>query len=459
MKLNDKNLLTHIAERQNRPAVALVLTLIVLVVLTTVVYALSLRLAAFKHRQQYLIDYQNARYASDSAVKYALATIQEIDLKLIPRQDEPDFSDLFTMNQAEYETFLSNWAIQIAEKQAFEELSSQSGTQIPTSSEEMSNPLETLTENLQTTDPNTSVEEQLQALTEEFYYLPDPNTIFVPGPYGPAWPLITEPAEFSLGQAKVTISIEDENAKMPLTWVLTKDKNIDTPAQAALETFCEWMQMDTDEISDLQTQLEEIKQKKQFTLNPKKTATATTKKTTPTTTRSSTRSRRTSRTRRTTSSRTTKKARSPLANTTDFARLFHSAMLDSEKLAWALPNTGTRTEAPIKYLALWGSDKVNINTAPRHVLEAAFTFGGQESEIADEIIKVRKEKPFKNVDELRNNLYQYADSIEKVKPYITTASNFLTIKITAYSGNAKASAVAAVVKTGKKVDKIAVISF
>ena len=462
MKLNDKNLLTHIAERQNRPAVALVLTLIVLVVLTTVVYALSLRLAAFKHRQQYLIDYQNARYASDSAVKYALATIQEIDLKLIPRQEEPDFSDLFTMNQAEYETFLSNWAIQIAEKQAFEELSSQStGTQTPTSSEDMGSLLETLTETegLQTTDPNTSVEEQLQALTEQYYYLPDPNTIFVPGPYGPAWPLITEPAEFSLGQAKVIISIEDENAKMPLTWVLTKDKNIDTQAQAALETFCEWMQMDTDEISELQTQLEEIKQKKQFTLNPKKTTATAAKKTTPTTTRSSTRSSRTSRTRRTTASRATKKARSPLANTTDFARLFHSAMLDSEKLAWALPNTGIRTEAPIKYLALWGSDKVNINTAPRHVLEAAFTFGGQESEIADEIIKIRKEKPFKNVDELRDNLYQYADSIEKVKPYITTASDFLTIKITAYSGNAKASAIAAVVKTGKKVDKIAVISF
>lgn len=459
MKPNDKNLLTHIASRQNRPAVALVLTLIVLVVLTTVVYTLSARLAAFKHRQQYLIDYQNARYASDSAVKYALATIQEIDLKLIPRQDEPDFSDLFTMNQAEYETFLSNWATQLAEKQALEELSSQPNTQTPTS-EDMGNLLETPTEteSLQTTDPNTSVEEQLQTLTEQFYYLPDPNTIFVPGPYGPAWPLITEPAEFSLGQAKVTISIEDENAKMPLTWALTKDKNIDTQAKAALETFCEWMQMDTEEISDLQTQLDEIKQKKQFTLNPKKTTT-TTKKTTPATTRSSTRSSRTSRTKRTTSSRATKKTRSPLANTTDFARLFHSAMLDSEKLAWALPNTGTRAEAPIKYLALWGSGKVNINTAPRHVLEAAFTFGGKEREIVDEIIKIRKEKPFKNIDELRNQLYQYADSIEKVKPYITTTSTFLTIKITALSGNAKASAIAAVVKTGKKVDKIAVISF
>jgi hypothetical protein len=459
MKLNDKNLLTHIAARHNRPAVALVLTLIVLVVLTTVVYALSARLAAFKHRQQYLIDYQNARYASDSAVKYALATIQEIDLKLIPRPDDPDFSDLFTMDQAEYETFLSDWAMQIAQEQAQEEISSQSTT-LPTPSDDMGNMLETLTQSgdLQTTDPNTSVEEQLQTLTEQYYYLPDPNTITVPGPYGPTWPLVTETAEFQVGQSNVAISIEDENAKMPLTWALTKDINIDSQAQAALETFCEWMQMDTSEINDLLTQLDDIKQKKQFTLNPKK-STATTTKTSPTTTSSTARSRRTARTKRTSSSRSTKKTRAPMANTTDFARLFHSAMLDSEKLAWALPNTGPRAEAPLKYLALWGSDKVNINTAPRHVLEAAFTFGGKEREIADEIIKIRKEKPFKSVDELRNQLYQYTDSIEKVKPYITTVSNFLTIKVTARSGNAKASAVAAVVKTGKKIDKIAVISF
>jgi hypothetical protein len=345
------------------------------------------------------------------------------------------------MNQDEYGAFLSEWALEAAEEMAIQDLSQQSNIQTPASNDkDQLFAMLTQSENLPNLDPNTPVEEQIQKLTEEYYYLPDPNTITVPGPYGPIWPNVTHPAEFTIGQANITIAIQDENAKMPLTWALTKDKNIDLQAQAALETFCDWMQMDNSEINKLLDQLEEIKGKKQFKLeNPKKPNAALDKKKPK--------------------GALAKKARSALANTTDFARLFNSAMLDTEKLAWAIPDTGLRTESPLKYLALWGSQKVNINSAPRHVLEAAFTFGGQESDIADEIIKIRKEKPFKDLDELRQQLYQFADSIEKAKPYITTESTFLTIKVTAVSGNAKKSAVAAVVKNGKKVEKIAVISY
>ena len=117
-----------------------------------------------------------------------------------------------------------------------------------------------------------------------------------------------------------------------------------------------------------------------------------------------------------------------------------------------------RDESAYKYISLWGSQKVNINTAPRHVLEAAFTFGGDEVEIAEEIIQRRKEKPFETIEELADEYYGYNDSIEKCKPFITTESNVFTIRVNAYSGLAKASATAAVRKTDKKVEKIAVIS-
>ncbi len=101
---------------------------------------------------------------------------------------------------------------------------------------------------------------------------------------------------------------------------------------------------------------------------------------------------------------------------------------------------------------------MNINTAPRHVLEAAFTFGGDADKIAEEIIQRRRIKPFTNIEDLRKSLLKYADSIEKCKKYITTASRFFTIKVTAVSGVAKASAVIAITKDGKKVEKIAIIS-
>ena len=109
-------------------------------------------------------------------------------------------------------------------------------------------------------------------------------------------------------------------------------------------------------------------------------------------------------------------------------------------------------------MGMWGSRKVNINTAPRHVLEAAFTFGGDEVEIAEEIIQRRRIGPFKNIKDLKRVLLRYSVSIEKCEKYITTASNFFTIKVTAVSGLAKASAVIAIMKEGKKIQKIAVIS-
>ena len=109
-------------------------------------------------------------------------------------------------------------------------------------------------------------------------------------------------------------------------------------------------------------------------------------------------------------------------------------------------------------MGLWASRKVNINTAPRHVLEAAFTFGGNADKIAEEIIQRRRIKPFTSIENLRKSLLKYSESIEKCKKYITTASRFFTIKVTAVSGVAKASAIIAVTKDDKKIVKIAVIS-
>jgi len=133
-------------------------------------------------------------------------------------------------------------------------------------------------------------------------------------------------------------------------------------------------------------------------------------------------------------------------------------MLDTETLAAPLPDTGNRLETPMKYLAMWGSQRVNINTAPRHVLEAAFAFGGDAEDIAEEIIQLRRERPFKNLKDLKSRLYSFNDSIEKTTPYITTVSTYLLIRVTATNGRARSAAVATVIKNGNKVERIAIIT-
>ncbi|MCK4958900.1 MAG: general secretion pathway protein GspK, partial [Planctomycetes bacterium] len=270
------------------------------------------------------------------------------------------------------------------------------------------------------------------------------------------WPYVIEPIEFEIGQAKVTITIEDENAKMPLTWAITADKNVGRLATDSLRTFCEWMQMDSFQMDDLYAQLEDIAEHKKFTIVLKPiTSKQTVTVKPPPASKTSSRSRVI---RRPTTSTIVRQTRPAIAHTADFARLLHSSMLDLEKLAKPISATGDRHESALKYLALWGSQRININTAPRHVLEAAFTFGGYPTQIADEVIRRRKEKPFKTIDDLSSEIYGYSDAIRKATPYLTIRSAFFSIKVTVSCGSAKTTSVATIVKGEKEIQRIAMIT-
>ena len=92
------------------------------------------------------------------------------------------------------------------------------------------------------------------------------------------------------------------------------------------------------------------------------------------------------------------------------------------------------------------------------MLEAAFVFGGNQVEIAEAIIQLRKENVFGTIDELKGELFRFSDSIDKCAQYIMTTSRFFTIKITAVSGAARASSIIAITKDGDTVKRIAAIN-
>ncbi len=420
-----KGSLNKRSDCRNRSGIVLLVTLVLLVMLSTLGYTLSSRLAARRHRDQYIIDYQAARYGCDSAVRYAFATLQDINIPpLVARPNEPDFSDLFRLSEVEYEELLANWT---ARK-----------TYVGIESSDDIRDINDIN------DVNDAGEAgNIGGLTD----FNDLNSQTVRGPYGPPWPFVTEPVEFEIGSATVRIEIEDENAKYPLGWVLLDDEEVQREALAGLETFCEWMDVNSVQIDSLKQELKEISEIKTFKLDFK-----------PITKSVITRARR-GRTRRTRTvqRRTTKTIAPASVHTADFAKLFHGSLIDTEALARPTIVSESRKESALKYMGLWASSKVNINTAPRHVLEAAFTFGGDADEIAEEIIQRRRIKPFTDIEDLRKSLFRYSDSIGKCEKYITTASRFFTIKITAVSGVAEASAIIAVTKDGKKIERIAVI--
>ncbi len=408
----------NLADNQNRSGIILLIILVLLVVIATLGYTLTSRVAAQRHRDQYIIDYSKARYGCESAVKYALATLEQIDPNLISRPNEPDFSDLFALNEAEYQEFLDAWELEAR-----------------------------IAGNLKTNKSGGETEEDAV----------ETGPIRIRGPYGPPWPLITDPVEFEIGSANVRIEIEDENAKYPLGWVLLDDEEIAREIEAGFYIFCEWMKLDTVQIDNLKRDLQLIGEIKPFKNDFKQiTKTVRVPIKTPAKGVKSSAKKTAAKTR--IQRKTIPVSQQVSEQTSHFAKMFHSSLIDTEALARPTIVTQDRKESALKYMGTWGSRQVNINSAPRHVLEAVFIFGGDEVEIAEEIIQLRRQKPFANLDELKKELSRYSDSISKCEKYITTVSSIFTIRITSISGLAETSSVIAITKQGDKVEKIAVIN-
>jgi len=463
---NNIHFVTAGSQRPHRKGIVLILTIAILVILTTIVYSLSSRVSIYKRRQEYIINYQSARYACDSAMKYALTRAKKIKMPLITREDSPDFSNLFALDHEQYTEMLITWAEEQNEKALAK--AETEGLMDDETKAELNQKQDSFAGMLagKYGDPNEDESKTLHNLIttlKENGGFVDANELTIPGPYGPEWPLISEPIEFEIGDAKVEIQFKDENAKFPLALALTKDKKITNQAYDAVAIFCEWMQMDMEEIEILALQLEYISNFKEYSLKMKPVTTIENTTQTKIQDNSARRTSRSSRARRrklkvSLKSKPKTTVRPAVGHVSDFAKLLHSSIISTSRMEKILPEMGERNESPIKYLGMWGAGKVNINTAPRQVIEAVFAFGGDQELIAEEIINQRKIKPYKKVEDLKKMHYGYSDSIDKVEDYLTTETTFITIEIRAVCGNAEASSVSLVQKSGTKTTMVAMIS-
>jgi hypothetical protein len=462
----------HKQKNVARQGLVLLITLVVLVVLASIAYTLMTRVTAQIRRDQYLIDYQTARYACDSAFKYTFASLaSSITTKPIDRPNDPDFSDVFAYTQEQYERYLAEWLAAHPPKNAYEQYGQY----------EDANDL-SRTKNFNSIDRtkfsgdmnDANMAQYAQSLGDmndanAADWSRDPNRMAIPGPYGPPWPLVAKPIELEIGTAKVTIEIEDENAKLPLIWGTNSDKDKQREVDAAIGTFCEWMNMNWQEIDILKRDLKKIGE-----VRPYKAGTPLTVTAAPAADANA--SKDPNAVRAGLSRRSRRKPPNPAqqqqqqaqltqaaknddnAQLNEFVRLMRSSMIDLEPLAQPYIKTEQRTESTLKYVSRWGATQVNVNTAPRQVLEAAFMFGGDAPAVADAIIKQRQIKPFTDVNDVQKKVYKYADSIRKSKDFITTTSSVFSVKITAVSGVAKVSMTAAVLMQGKKPRIIAIVS-
>ncbi len=446
--------------RRGRRGVILLLTLVILVILSTLGYTLSAQVAARRHRDQYVIDYSIARHACASGLKYALTSAGGLQYGLISRPNEPDFSDLFALSEPEYQKLLEQVAARLAADSNLVDgsLGAAWGS-AKTASGTRKKATKTKVANLGDANDISDINDVNEFDPNSGSFV-DPKLLKIRGPYGPPWPLVTEPIEFEIGSAQVKIEIEDENAKYPLGWVLIADEKLKPVMGASWSTFCEWMGYTSEEIGLLTESLAKIGATKPFKIEfklesePAPAPPAVTRITRPPPGTGTTAVRRTV-------------PRKPITveeqidrQNKEYAMLLHSSLIDRDLLLRPSIVSDTRKECAMKYLGLWGTRHINVNTAPRQVLEAALTLGSVANapKIAAAIIERRQTKPVADVNELKQAVPRYSSAIDDCRNFITATSTVLTIRVTAVSGVAKATAVAAVSRVGDKVQPIAMIS-
>jgi hypothetical protein len=421
-------------DRRDYPGVILLITLVILVILATLGYTLSVQVLARRHRDQYFIDYCQARHACASGLKYALASLGALEFQLLSRPNEPDFSDVFALSEPEYQKLLKQVAQNVADSN-MAEADRESGARESEDTDDIND----------VNDPNSGLSPA------------KPGDI--PGPYGPPWPLVTEPIEFEIGSARVKIEIEDENAKYPLGWAILADEKVQAEAGVGWVTFCEWMGYTSGEIEQLKADLARIREMKPFktefkpetqTIAPPASLRGRITRPTPTTATS----------RRVVTKRPLSVADQIERQNKDLSKLFHSSLLNADLLSRPSIVSDSRRESALKYLGLWATRQVNVNTAPRHVLEAALAFGSvaDAPKMAEAVIQQRRVRPVADVNELKQTVRGYSNSIDKCKDFLVTTSTVFTVKVTAVSGVAQATAVAAFTKEADKIKRIAVIS-
>lgn len=457
------------ASPTNRRGLALIITMIVMSILISLAYVTASKIISRQRRHNYLLNYYKANYACDSASRYAENQFKNsVDLSLKSREYMPDFSDLFLIDYATYKEMLAEFAeaIDLRKQERYEYFHDTGSFTIETEDDQL--PLlidDIINQMLGISDGNSNSSNDdsddlvayNQAITDQ---LLSPITseqveaLIIPGPYGQKWPNIVEPIEMELGEAKISITIEDENSKYPIVWALENDPKTTRESEASLEIFTEWLGLTDEKADNFFEATEKAKKLKPFKIGMD---TGYVTKQEEFKTRSVVKDKDGKRKSVfQTRTRTRKVSRGEESLYMDYMYLFN-ATFDVQGLSRDYYEDEYRKENIAMYMGLWGTQQVNINTAPRHVLEALFVYGGNEVDIAEEVIKQRQLQPFKSFDNLRERLYSYSGSLDEVKDRILCRSICWSIHVEASCGNAVARSTTAIMRTNKTYVKIATV--
>jgi len=205
---------------------------------------------------------------------------------------------------------------------------------------------------------------------------------------------VVEAQELKIGDVDVIIEVHDENAKLPLLWLLRSPfggRGSNFPKES-LEHLGEAIGVDDDLVNDIFGVIGRLKSGVNLphgaTLQLSKDADKYKMKK--------------KRRRHMSLSRKRKDAAKLRESMGGFANQWYVELSQDDDLSGLGDELETVSGTFGEYLGPWGHGKINLNTAPKEVLAAAFGDIGLNEAMLDTIITHRSEQPFTNTNELRD---------------------------------------------------------
>jgi len=367
MKLNRNNVCLNVpsaARPAHRAGMALLLTLMILVVITAVLVQYQVEATLFIRSSSYRLESQQCRYAAESGLVISHGIIKNM---------------IFSRAQ--------------------------------TAPNEDTDPLE----------PN--------SLMDSF----DPNSLFGGSDDPNAWDMFMEDLpeketfvirteELAVGEAEVTIEIQDENAKWPVLWLLRSPFR-GNDAQKEFLNYAKQMGYATTDARRAVKLVKEIGRKIEKVLPPPEVKVEARK-------RAGNRRRR----RFMSYDKRLKEEQNRREVMGEFARQWQEALdadEDFQVLQQSLPDKANGFN---DFLGIWGSNFININTTSPEILESAFSSLGMTRDKAEAIVTFRETTLFRNKNELHNVQGLEKKMVTKLLPLITVKSDSYSVYVTARLG-------------------------
>lgn len=354
-----------------RRGITLLITLMVLVVLASVIVVFQSDAAVQIRSSQHRLDRQQCRYAAESGFVIGAELVRQY-------LREP-------------------LAVVPAEAPAEAEM-----------------PEEGLEEGL--TDPNQLPEPN--SFSEEAFILPELEEEKLPS-------FVLMRRKIKVAEAEVEIEIHDENAKWPMFWMLSSPFDTDKAyanSEKAFLDFSSKLDVGNSDAKVIGRRARELSRNLKVPSAPLQIS----KKA-----RAQNISRRG---RRVNYADKIKAFKDRYAIMGSFASIWHNNRKDDEDLEFLeepLPEMPGKVR---DYLSMWGTNKINLNTASDELLEAAFKGFGLNAKQVESIIEYRTEQPFRNTGNLNDVGGMSIETINNVRGLCVVRSDTFSVYVKARVG-------------------------